>query len=145
MAPWPVVRLRRSHPHLVHERAGVARGLDDRLEFGNRAGQRPVLVDSAAAATASRVGAASNSVLHRSWRRAPAHLRPSGATRDQYSFLSTKKEPRMVPASLDFCLANLNRVSNSAGTSIPSESLKPTARFLGSSTVYMTLIDRPLS
>jgi hypothetical protein len=28
----------------------------------------------------------------------------------QYSFLNAKKEPRMVPASLDFCLANLNRV-----------------------------------
>jgi hypothetical protein len=51
----------------------------------------------------------------------------------------------MVPASFDFCLANLNREASSAGTSIPSESLNPTARFLGSSTVYITLIDRPPS
>ena len=35
----------------------------------------------------------------------------------------------MVPASFDFCLANLNREASSSGTSIPSESLKPTARF----------------
>jgi hypothetical protein len=63
----------------------------------------------------------------------------------QYSFLSSKKEPRMVPASFDFCLANLNREASSAGTSIPSQSLNPTARFLGSSTAYITLIDRPLS
>ena len=65
--------------------------------------------------------------------------------RGQYSFLMSKKEPRMVPASFDFCLANLNREASSAGTSIPSESLNPTARFSGSSTVYITLIDRPLS
>ena len=51
----------------------------------------------------------------------------------------------MVPASFDFCFANLNREASSAGTSIPSESLNPTARYLGSSTVYITLIDRPLS
>ena len=63
----------------------------------------------------------------------------------QYSFLISKKEPRIVPASLDFCLANLNREASSAGTSIPSESLNPTARFVGASTVYITLIDRPLS
>src|ERR1700733_14026433 len=63
----------------------------------------------------------------------------------QYSFLITKKDPRIVPASLDFCLANLNREASSAGTSIPSESLNPTARFLASSVVYITLIDRPLS
>jgi hypothetical protein len=63
----------------------------------------------------------------------------------QYSFLISKKEPRIVPASLDFCLANLNREASSTGTSIPSESLNPTARFLGASTVYITLIDRPLS
>ena len=37
----------------------------------------------------------------------------------------------MVPASFDFCLANLNREASSAGTSIPSESLNPTARFVG--------------
>ena len=35
----------------------------------------------------------------------------------------------MVPASFDFCLANLNREASSAGTSIPSDSLNPTARF----------------
>ena len=67
-----------------------------------------------------------------------------GAGRGQYSFLMVKKEPRMVPASFDFCLANLNREASSAGTSIPSESLNPTARFLASSRVYITLIDRPL-
>ncbi len=64
---------------------------------------------------------------------------------DQYSPLITKYEPRIVPASFDFCLANLND-SSSAGISIPSESLKPTARFgLGPSMVYITLMDRPLS
>jgi hypothetical protein len=31
------------------------------------------------------------------------------------------------------------------GTSMPSESLNPTARFLGLSIVYITLIDKPLS
>ena len=51
----------------------------------------------------------------------------------------------MVPVSFDFCLANLNREASSAGTSIPSESLNPTARFLAPSMVYITLIDRPLS
>ena len=51
----------------------------------------------------------------------------------------------MVPASFDFPRANLKREASSAGTSIPSESLNPTARFLRSSTVYITLIDRPLS
>lgn len=53
------------------------------------------------------------------------------ARRTQYSPLITKYEPRIVPASFDFCLANLNEPS-SAGTSIPSESLNPTARFFGS-------------
>src|SRR5579884_141765 len=62
----------------------------------------------------------------------------------QYSSLITKYEPRIVPASFDFCLANLNEAS-SGGTSIPSESLNPTARLLGSSRLYRTLIDRPLS
>ena len=38
----------------------------------------------------------------------------------------------MVPASFDFCLANLNREASSAGTPIPSKSLNPTVRFLGS-------------
>ena len=51
--------------------------------------------------------------------------------------------PRMTPASLDFCLANLKRSASSAGISIPSESLNPTARFLPSSRPYITLIDRP--
>jgi hypothetical protein len=34
----------------------------------------------------------------------------------------------MVPASFDRCRANLNFEASSAGTSIPSESLNPTAR-----------------
>ena len=38
----------------------------------------------------------------------------------------------MVPASFDFCRANLNAAS-SPGIYMPSESLKPTARFAGSS------------
>ena len=38
----------------------------------------------------------------------------------------------MVPANFDFCRANLNELSSS-GMSIPSESLKPTARLPGSS------------
>jgi hypothetical protein len=59
--------------------------------------------------------------------------------------LITKNDPRIVPASFDFCFANLKRVASSAGTSIPSESLNPTARFLASSSVYITLIERPLS
>ena len=46
----------------------------------------------------------------------------------QYWPLITKYEPRMVPASFDFWRANLNEL-NSEGTSIPSESLNPTARF----------------
>ena len=50
----------------------------------------------------------------------------------------------MVPASFDFWLANLNREASSAGTSIPSDSLNPTARFPGASTVYITLTGRPL-
>lgn len=78
--------------------------------------------------------------------RAPrrAHEDPI-AKRRQYSPLITKNDPRMVPASLDFCLANLKRGASSAGTSIPSESLNPTARFPLSSIVYITLIERPLS
>ncbi|MDX6722052.1 MAG: 4-hydroxybutyrate CoA-transferase [Solirubrobacteraceae bacterium] len=63
----------------------------------------------------------------------------------QYSFLITKYEPRIVPASFDFCRANLKRDSSSGGMSIPSDSLKPTARFSGPSTVYITFTDRPLS
>src|SRR5262249_21078448 len=46
--------------------------------------------------------------------------------------------------SFDFCFANL-KLASSAGTSIPSESLKPTARFFLSSSVYSTLMARPLS
>src|SRR4029077_3936133 len=64
--------------------------------------------------------------------------------RDQYSPLILKYEPRIVPASFDFCLANLKEPS-SAGTSMPSESLKPTARFVGSSSGYRTLIESPFS
>src|SRR5690606_36370512 len=63
----------------------------------------------------------------------------------QYSPLMTKNEPRIVPASRDFCLANLDFPSSSFGTSIPSESLKPTARFLWSSSVYSTLTSSPSS
>jgi hypothetical protein len=37
-----------------------------------------------------------------------------------------------VPASFDFCRANWKRSASSAGTCIPSDSLKPTARFFGS-------------
>src|SRR5512143_945397 len=61
------------------------------------------------------------------------------ACRDQYSPLMTKNEPRMVPASFDFCFADLKRGASSGGTSMPSESLKPTARFFLSSIVYITL------
>ncbi len=67
------------------------------------------------------------------------------APRAQYSPLMTKYDPRMVPASFDFWRANLNE-ANSGGTSMPSDSLNPTARFgLGPSRVYRTLIDSPLS
>ena len=66
-------------------------------------------------------------------------------SRPQYSPLITKNEPRMVPASFDLCLANLNREASSAGTSMPSDSLNPTARFLGSSVSYITLMESPLS
>ena len=62
----------------------------------------------------------------------------------QCSFLMTKYEPRMVPASFDFCRANLKEESSS-GMSMPSDSLKPTARLPPSSSPYITLIDRPLS
>src|SRR2546421_12266346 len=66
------------------------------------------------------------------------------AERPQYSPFITKYEPRIVPASFVFCRANLNELS-SAGTSIPSESFNPTARFFGSSSGYRTLIESPLS
>ena len=42
----------------------------------------------------------------------------------------------MVPASFDFWLANLNREASSTGTSIPSESLNPTARLSGSPSIH---------
>src|SRR5262249_1692839 len=79
-----------------------------------------------------------------------ARSRPASASKRpppprQYSPLITKNDPRIVPASLDFCLANLKRVASSAGTSIPADSLNPTARFFASSTVYITLMERPLS
>ncbi len=86
-----------------------------------------------------------------SWSRVRPGLVKSGpndvgteARRAQYSPLITKYEPRIVPASFDFCRANLNEPS-SAGTSIPSESLNPTARFFGSSSGYKTLIESPFS
>ncbi len=75
---------------------------------------------------------------------APPSMEAQESRCGQYWPLITKNEPRIVPASFDFCRANLN-ASSSAGTSIPSESLNPTARFLASSTVYSTLTDRPLS
>ncbi len=68
---------------------------------------------------------------------------PAPLRRRQYSPLMTKKEPRMVPASFDFCVANLNRDASSSGTGMPSESLNPTARFDPGSRPYMTLIERP--
>ncbi len=74
-----------------------------------------------------------------------ARRSPRDCLGGQYSPLITKNEPRMVPASFDFWRANLNRGASSAGTSMPSESLNPTARFVGSSIVYSTLIDSPLS
>ena len=67
---------------------------------------------------------------------------PSSRTA-QYLPLITKNEPRIVPASFDFWRANLNRVASSSGTSIPSESLNPTARLPGCAIVYITLIERP--
>src|SRR4051794_12095677 len=72
-------------------------------------------------------------------RRSLRRLTPPG----QYSFLMTKYEPRIVPASFDFSRANLERGSSSGRMSIPSDSLKPTARFSGPSTVYITFTDRP--
>ena len=61
----------------------------------------------------------------------------------QCSFLITKNEPRIVPASLDFCRANLKRSASSSGTSMPSDSLNPTARFAPSARPYSTLMDSP--
>jgi hypothetical protein len=37
----------------------------------------------------------------------------------------------MVPASFDFCLANLNREASSSGTSIPFGELEPNCPLLG--------------
>jgi len=75
----------------------------------------------------------------------PVRMLGEWCCRDQYSPLITKNEPRIVPASFDFWRANLNREASSVGTSIPSESLNPTARFLASSIVYITLIAKPVS
>src|ERR1700722_362343 len=62
----------------------------------------------------------------------------------QYSPLITKKEPRITPASLDFWRANLKpAAASSSGTSMPSDSLNPTARLPWSSMVYITLMDKP--
>ena len=74
--------------------------------------------------------------------------RPSAAItglriRTQYSPLITKKEPRITLASFDFWRANLKRDASSPGTSMPSESLNPTARFSPSLMPYITLTDRP--
>src|SRR3954452_4988519 len=63
----------------------------------------------------------------------------------QYSPLITKKEPRIVPASFDLCRANLNREASSSGTSIPSDSLNPTARFAPAAKPYITLTASPES
>jgi hypothetical protein len=63
--------------------------------------------------------------------------------RVQCSPLITKKEPRITPASFDFWRANLKRDASSSGTSMPSESLKPTARCFSFVMPYITLIDKP--
>lgn len=68
---------------------------------------------------------------------------PAEPAVDQYSPLITKNEPRITPASLDFWRANLNRSTSSSGTSIPSDSLNPTARLPPSAISYITLITRP--
>jgi hypothetical protein len=68
------------------------------------------------------------------WRREPV----------QYAPLITKKEPRITPANFDFWRANLKpAAASSSGTSMPSESLNPTARLPWSAMVYITLMDRP--
>src|SRR4051812_30076554 len=76
--------------------------------------------------------------------RARAWASQPGAA-NQYSCLMTKYDPRIVPASFDLWRANLKRDASSAGISIPSDSLKPTARFSAPSTVYITFTDSPLS
>ena len=70
--------------------------------------------------------------------------RPQLIAAVQYSPLITKKEPRITPASLDFWRANLKpAAASSSGTSMPSESLNPTARLPASAMVYITLMARP--
>ncbi len=49
-----------------------------------------------------------------------------------------------MPVSFDFRRANSRRSASSAGTSLLSNSLNPTARFFELSRSYLTLIDRPL-
>ena len=49
-----------------------------------------------------------------------------------------------MPASFDFCRANLKRDASSSGTSIPSESLKPTARLPPSARALSAAITRIL-
>lgn len=92
----------------------------------------------------AHAGCASNIVSNETRRMAWTMPKDLSRPRTQYSPLITKYDPRIVPASFDFCRANLKELS-SAGTSIPSESLNPTARFFGSSRVYRTLIESPLS
>ncbi len=53
----------------------------------------------------------------------------------KYSPLTTKKVPRISPASLERWRANLNLPSNSLGMSMPSDNLNPTARLPPSSSV----------
>ena len=91
--------------------------------------------------TSARTGTSGSSVAANVTVAPTNHTRPTAL---QCSFLMTKYEPRMVPASLDFCRANLKEESSS-GMSMPSESLNPTARLPPSSSPYITLIDRPLS
>ena len=51
-------------------------------------------------------------VLERVWK---GHVARGRAVRGQYSFLKAKYEPRMVPASFDFPVANLNREAGTVG------------------------------
>ena len=80
-----------------------------------------------------------HTALHRLARRTfpgpAAAVRAASYQNVQYSFLMTKYEPRMVPASFDFWRANLKRDASSSGTSMPSDSLNPTARFSAESRV----------
>src|SRR3954454_24433584 len=90
----------------------------------------------------SRTGARRRALTYRA-KLALIVATPSTVVQDQYAPLMTKKEPRIVPASFDFWRGNLNRSASSWGTSMPSESLNPTARFPESAIVYITLIDSP--